>query len=36
MQIMRGRNPASSLAEIILPKRMVDVVRLEDGSLVEY
>jgi len=35
MQIMRCRNPSSSLAEIVLPKRMVDVVRLEDGSLVE-
>jgi predicted SnoaL-like aldol condensation-catalyzing enzyme len=35
MQIMRCRNPASSLAEFVLPKRMVDLVRLEDGSLVE-
>jgi hypothetical protein len=36
MQIMRCRNPASSLAEIVVPKGMVDVVRLEDGSLVEH
>jgi predicted SnoaL-like aldol condensation-catalyzing enzyme len=35
-QIMRCRNPASSLAETVLPKRMVDLVRLEDGSLVEH
>ena len=35
MQIMRCRNPASSLAEIVLPERMVDLVRLEDGGLAE-
>jgi hypothetical protein len=35
MQIMHCRNPASSLAEVVLPKRMMDVVRLENGSLVE-
>jgi len=36
MQIMRCRNPASNLAEIVVPERMMDVVRLEDGSLVEH
>jgi hypothetical protein len=33
---MRCRNPVPSLTEIVLPKRIADVVRLEDGSLVEH